>query len=213
MKAAALLLFLLGLSPVLFAQSFTVANLRTGQTIYTGIDNIISCTVEGVRCKDILLTTGNGIIEKTSCNTYNFRPVRASDDSVVINKKVNNELVKIGVFHLKIRPVPDPVAAVGGKYGGPINAKTLAAQGGIGAYSYPPISLDINYTVQGFAVSVIRKEQHLFYTYKKGNLFTGDLTEKFKNLQKGDFVVFSLMTVLMPDSSVVNIKPIEFIIE
>lgn len=213
MKAAVLLLFLFGLSPVLFSQSYTVANLRPGQVAYIGIDNPISCTVEGVKCKDIVLTTANGVIEKIACNIYSFRPAYQSDGSIVINKKVNNKLVKVGDFHLRVRNIPDPVAMVGVKAEGTIRAGELAAQGGIGAYSYPPLAIDINYTLKSFAVSIMRKEQHLFYACLQGNLFTDELKEKFKNLQRGDVVVFSSMKIIKSDSSVVSIKPIEFTIE
>lgn len=213
MKAASLLLFLFGFTTLLFSQSFTVANLRPGQIAYIGIDNPLSCTVEGVKCKDIVLTTDNGVIEKVACNTYSFRPAFQSDGSIVINKKVNNKLVKVGDFHLRVRNIPEPVAMVGGKHGGSIGATELRAQQGIGAYSYPPLSICINYTLQNFAVLVMRKEQQLFYSYHRGNLFTDDLQDKFKTLQKGDAVVFSSLSIMKQDSSIVSIKPIEFIIE
>jgi GldM C-terminal domain len=207
------LLALLSLAVITgYSQSFTAAVLRPGQTAYIGIDNTVSCTVEGLKCKSVVLTTNNGSIEKIDCGLYVFRPEYLSDGSIVINKKVKNKLVKIGEFFLRVRNMPAPIAHVGGGHRDTIAKGALAAQAGLGAYAHPSLGFELNYTVKSFAIIVIRNKEVLHFKSTEGNLFDEETKEVFKLLGGNDKVVFSSIVIAMPDQKTTLINPFELTI-
>jgi|CXWL01.1.fsa_nt_gi hypothetical protein len=193
------------------SQNFTVSNLRQGTTVYIGINNTISCTVEGVPSKAVLLATDNGSIVKQS-HIYIYRPSKTADQKIVVYKKINNKLRKVGEFFVRVRNIPDPIAIIGGISEGYISKGLLSAQGGIGAQSPPFLAVDIDYTVKNFAMMIMRSGEIIFHNSYYSNIFTPDIHDAFKLLQKEDRIVFSSITVQLPDEKKVSVKPIEFII-
>jgi len=196
-----------------YSQSFTAAVLRPGQTAYIGIENPISCTVEGLKCKSVVLTTKNGSIEKVDCGLYVFRPEYLSDGPIVINKKVKNKLVKIGEFFLRVRNMPAPIANVGGYHRDTIAKEALAVQVGLGAYAHPSLGFHLTYPVKSFAITIIRNKEVLHFKSKEGNLFDQETKEVFKLLEKNDKVVFSSIVIAMPDQKTTLINPFELTIK
>lgn len=213
MKSILFLFLSLQFSTLLFSQSFTVAVLRPGQTAYIGIYNPISCTVERVKCQDIVLTTDNGSIEKTTCNQYIYRPVRVADGFIAINKKSKGQLVKIGEFYLRTRFIPNPIAYIGGMQGDTISKKGLAIQQGIFAQSNPSLSICIDFLVKNFTLIVIRKDEVIFFRNINGNIFNDEIKKTFNELAEGDKVLFSSILVEMGDQTTAKASPIEFIIK
>ncbi len=194
------LLVLLSLSVITgYSQSFTAAVLRPGQTAYIGIENTVSCTVEGLKCKSVVLTTNNGSIEKIDCGLYVFKPEYLSDGPIIINKKVKNKLVKIGEFFLRVRNILAPIAYVGGGNQDTITKAALAVQAGLGAYAHPSLGFELKYTVTSFAITIIRNKEVLHFKSTEGNLFAQETKEVFRLLEKNDKVVFSSIVVAMPD--------------
>jgi hypothetical protein len=208
------LLVLLSLSVITgYSQSFTAAVLRPGQTAYIGIDNTVSCTVEGLKCKSVVLTTNNGSIEKIDCGLYIFRPEYLSDGPIIINKKIKNKLVKIGEFFLRVRNIPAPIAFVGGGNQDTIAKAALALQAGLGAYAHPSLGFELKYTVTSFAIIIIRNKEVLYFKSTESNLFAEETKEVFRLLEKNDKVVFSSIVVAMPDQKTTLIKPFELTIK
>ncbi len=196
-----------------YSQSFTAAVMRPGQTAYIGIDNTVSCTVEGLKCKSVVLTTNNGSIEKVGCGLYVFRPEYLSDGPIVINKKVKNKLVKIGEFFLRVRNMPSPIANVGVYPRDTIARGALAAQAGLGSYAHPSLGFDLTYTVKSFAITIIRNKEVLHFKSTEGYLFDQETKEVFKLLEKNDKVVFSSIVIAMPDQKTTLINPFELTIK
>jgi hypothetical protein len=212
MKAISLLFLFFILSIQASSQSFTIGIYNGGQTAYVGINNIISCTVEGLSCKNVVLMTDNGSIEKTGCGKYLFRPVRQADGSITIHKKIKGRLIKLGEHFIKTRTLPLPVAQIGDfQNGDTVSKEALAAQQGIGAYLInTPVC--ISYTVRDFAVSIVRKQASVFFKETAGNYFDGDIKKAFSSLEKGDVVVFMSIVVMLEETST-RITPLELVIE
>lgn len=196
-----------------YSQSFTAAVLRPGQTAYIGIDNPVSCTVEGLKCKSVVLTTSNGSIKKLDCGIYVFRPEKLSDSSIIINKKVKNKLVKIGEFFLKVRNMPEPIANVGGFYQDTVVRESLATQMGLGAYAHPGLGFELNYTVNSFSITIIRNKEIFHFKSTAGNQFSQETKQALKLLEKNDKVVFSSIVVALPDQKTTLVKPFELTIK
>ena len=213
MKKILILVLALLSNKNIYSQNFTFSVLRQLQIAYLGIENPLSCTVEGFTCKSIILTTDNGFIEKSSDCNYVYRPKKIGDTKIIISKKVNSKLKKIGNFLLPVRTIPDPIANVGGLNGGLITKGALNAQGGIGAHPPGFLGFELNYEVKSFAVTAIRNKELLFYHSNNNNLFNDEIHKLLDSLQKNDVVAFSSILVLMGDNKEVLVKPLEFVIE
>lgn len=212
MKASLIFLSCIYLTISSHSQNFTASLLRQPQIAYLGIDNLLSCTIEGLPCNLIVLSTENGVIEKIGECKFIYRPIRTSDTKIIVSKKIKNRLRKVGEFYLAVRDIPDPIATVGGLNGGQIRKASLIAQGGIGAHSFPPLSIDIDYLVTSYAVTITRKNELLFHQVVTNNSFTPTLYEAFKTLQKDDRIIFSSILVQLPDGEQKLVKPLEFIV-
>jgi hypothetical protein len=197
----------------IYSQNFTISALKQPQTVYLNLDNYLSCTVEGLRCNSIILSTNNGLIKKISPCKYLYRPLRTEDTKIIISKKINNNINRIGECFLPVRNIPVPHAAIGGLEGGFISKGALNAQAGIGAYPAPFLGFELNYLVKSFVVTATRSNNFLFFYYSNSQIFTSELHNKFDSLQKDDRVVFSSIIAELSDHGKINVKPIEFIIK
>lgn len=195
------------------SQNFSFSLPRQFQAAYLGFKNPLSCTVDGLLCKSIILSTDNGIIEKTLGCNYIYSPSKIGDTKISISQKINNKLKKVGEFFVQVRNFPDPIAFVGGMSGGIISKGALNAQEGVGAY--PPVNLgfELNYQVKSFFITAIRNKELLFFKSVEGPSFTADVHKLFDILEKNDIVIFSGITVLKTDGRDVKANGLEFNIE
>ncbi len=200
-------------SSLSYSQNFSLAIETGNQIAYIGLDNKISCTVEGTACHSINLATLNGSIKKISSCLYVYRPLKISNSKIIITKKVNNKTIKIGEYFIYVRNFPDPIATVGGLNGGLISKKKLNAQQGVGAMAPSYLGFDLKYQVKNFVITAIRNKEILFFKYVEGNLFTSEIHILFDTLQQGDIITFSLINVLKADGREGRANVIEFTIE
>jgi len=197
-----------------FSQKVAISvNWPASTFAYVGADNDLTCTVEGIPCKSVLLSTSNGTITKQSCNYYNYKPNYPSDSKIIVSKKRGKKIQKIGEFYLRVRNLPEPVAIVGGLYGGSISKGALRAQTGLGSSPPQYVTIDVKYSVRSYNVSIVRNKELVFFKNCEGNTFTNEIYTAFKDLQKDDVVLFSSIMVLLPDESQTLAKPIELKIE
>jgi hypothetical protein len=209
MRKALFLSFLIILSSATYSQKFTLSMLRSGQIAYVGVDNPLSCTVEGVSCKDISLATDNGRLTKMSCGNYIYRPQKAADSKIIIYKNEKDKNQFIGEFYLMVREIPLPTAVIGGLNNGNIIKKALQAQQGVAAHLIPSLGFDLTYMVTEFQLTIFRQNHILFSNKTNGNIFTSEMHEAFKNLEENDMILISSIIVLLPENKKVAIKPLE----
>ena len=213
MKKFLILAILFLLNKNIYAQKLTFSLLRQPQTAYLGMENTMSCMVEGVSCESIILSTNNGSIKKFSACYYVYKPSTTGDVKIRVSKNANNKFKKIGEFSILVRNIPDPVAWVGGLSGGYIRKDALNAQEGIGSCLPTFLGIYVNYEVKSFVITAIRKNEQLFFKSYNNNMFSPEIHELFKTLQKDDTVLFSSISILMSDQKTVLAKPLEFIIQ
>jgi hypothetical protein len=206
--------FFLFLPLLSFSQKFSVSFLRPSPTAYIGIDNPITCTVEGIDCKNIIIITNNGTITKLSCNSYLYRPERQADTKLDIYKLARNKKKKVGEYYLRVRNFPDPIAYVGGYPNNHIIKKAiLKAQGGVAAICPPGFGFDLKYTVLRFNVSVFRDDKTVSNTHCNGNAFTKEVYEQFSVLKEGDMVLFHFIYVQTEENGDAKlVTPVQLVI-
>ncbi len=184
-------LFLIFLPLLSYSQKFSVSFLQPSPIAYIGIDNPITCTVEGLDCKNIIITTDNGIITKSSGNSYLYRPERQADTKFDIYKLVRKKKRKIGEYSFRIRNFSDPIAYVGGYNNNQsIQKNLLKVQQGVSATCIPGFAIDIRYQVLKFNISIFRNNAPIFNTYCIGNSFSPETISVLQLTQKGDIVLF-----------------------
>lgn len=207
-------IFFLLTEQAVFSQKFSISiDWPESSLAFVGADNNLSCTVEGIACKYVTLSTDNGTITKERCNYYTFKPTRMADSKVIIGRKVGKRTRKIGEFYIRVRALPDPVAIVGGLYGGSIAKGALRVQTGIGAGLPPHLSINIKYRVNSYSITITRNRELVFFKSCDGNLFNEEIYNAFNELQKEDIVLFSSIMVVMPDDQLKLAKPFELKIE
>lgn len=214
MLRSLVLFYFLSIQLAVFSQNFSISNdWRESTLAFVGADNNLSCTVEGIACRYVILSTDNGTITKEQCNYYTFRPTRVADSKIIIGRKVGKKTKKIGGFYIRVRAMPDPVAIIGGLYSGSIAKGALKAQMGIGAGLPPNLSINIHYLVKSYSITIVRNRELFFFRSCDGNLFNEEIYNAFKELQKDDIVVFSSIMVQRPDEQHILAKPVELKIE
>jgi len=213
-KFLILYIFSLSIQQAVLSQNVSISVDWPPSTVaYVGADNSFSCTVEGIACKSIILSTDNGSLTKDRCNYYTFKPNHVSDSKIIVTQKKGRKSRKIGEFYIRVRNIPDPVAIIGGLYGGSIAKGALRAQTGIGASLPPFLSINIKYRVRSYSITAIRNKELLFFRSCDGYEFSEDIRNKFKELQKDDIVLFSSIMVQLPDERQALAKPVELKIE
>jgi hypothetical protein len=197
-----------------FSQQFSLSTNIYGQFAYLEMDNQISCTVEGIPNKSIVLTTDNGTISKISkkSNNYIYRPSRISDSKITISRRNNGKLKKIADYYVMVRDLPSPVIHVGGVKEREIEKNNFLAQQGVGcSYVIPGFCLPC--TIDSFSVTVLDDTIMVFHKANKGNIFSGEIRALLKSVEKGDTVIFSGIIYLTPDKRRKNANPIEYVIQ
>lgn len=197
----------------IYSQHFSVSVLKSNSIAYVGIDNPISCTVEGVSCKNVYLEPVNGSITKTSCGNFIYRPSKEDDTKLIIFKKINEKKIKVGDYYIRTRYLPPPVPSIGGLKGGEISKSFFKAQAGVGAGIDIPIGIDIHYPVTKFQMTIIRTDSIIFSSVAKGNTFSDKMKNFFEALQNDDEILIHSVEVILPDKKIVAVRPLEFIIK
>ncbi len=122
---------------------------------YQGLENPVEISIPGVPADQVTARINNGTIRRVSGTNYIVSPETTTRDAVVsVTATINGETRSLGSRDFRVRSVPDPVAAVGGRKGGNINRELLAAQTGVVA-EMEGFEFDLTFTVQSFTVSTV----------------------------------------------------------
>ena len=207
MKVIPAILLCLAIPVISISQQFTASVLNRSASAYAGIDNPVSCTVQGYSCKYIELTTNNGKMTKEGCS-YIFHPERPDNSEITIVFIKGNTRKKIGGFFVAVREMPVGQTSVGGQNGGEmIKAALIHQQGILGSHQF-----EIRHVVDSFTVTAFRNDTILYHKQQKGNLFSEETRTFFRSLQAKDVVLFSGIISIGPDKKRKRANPIEFII-
>lgn len=211
-RVTSFLLAFIVFQPV-FSQQFTLSTNTYTQVAYVGFDNQVSCTVEGVNNKSIVLATENGEIVRKQ-RVFIYRPSRVGDSKIIIHQRRNGQLKKIGEHDIMVREFPKPKVVIGGVTGKEIDKGTLLAQTGIGCYyAIPGLGFNLKCSIDSFSVSVLRDTSMLFYKKNAGNVFVGEVVELLKSLRPGDIILLSGITYMNPDQIRKNADPVEYVVK
>ncbi len=169
------------------------------RVFYQGLDNPLSVTGGGGDEKVSVSVDGNGVSSRkdgpgqyiVSCQNLGSATVTASDGK-------SNQRITI-----PIKRVPDPLATVGGKAGGPIAANVFRVQKGVAAELRDFVFEGVRYEVTSFTLICTGKgfEEGLGVAEVTGYYFNADAQSLLKRCQPGSTVVIDEIKVKGPGGS------------
>jgi len=179
-------------------QSSTAISLPEMNVLYIGYPNKVTVSAGGVGAEKISINVqgGGGSIQKVANGEFIVK-VSQQTDNCVIGAYADGK--QIGALTYRVRQMPEPTATVGGqKSGAFVNAATLAAQGGVGAYieNFP---LNLKYSVTNFNAVGVDEDGNVMTKPCQGNSFTQDARNMIKKMRSGDILTIESIYCVGPD--------------
>ena len=179
-------------------QASTAIALPEMNVLYIGYPNQITVSASGVGAEKININVsgGGGSVRQTAPGKFTVN-VSQQSDNCVITAVADGKTIGSSVF--RVRQMPDPTATVGGQESGAyVNAATLSAQGGVGAYikNFP---LNLKYTVISFNAVGADEDGNVLTKPCPGNSFTQDARNMIKKMKSGDILTIEQIYCTGPD--------------
>jgi len=179
-------------------QSTTAISEPEMNVLYIGYPNKVTVSAGGVGAEKISLSVqgGGGSADKTANGEFIVKVSQQTDNCVLAAYADGKQ---IGALTYRVRQMPEPTATVGGqKSGAYVNAATLSAQGGVGAYieNFP---LNLKYTVVSFKAVGTDEDGNLMTKPCQGNQFTPDARNMIKKMKSGDILTIEDIYCVGPD--------------
>lgn len=179
-------------------QSSTAISLPEMNVLYIGYPNKVTVSGGGVGAEKISINVqgGGGRVQKVSNGTFIVN-VSSQTDNCIIAAYAEGK--QIGALSYRVRQMPEPTATVGGqKSGAFVNAATLAAQGGVGAYieNFP---LNLKYSVVNFNAVGTDEDGNIMTKTCQGNQFTNDARNMIRKMRSGDILTIENIYCVGPD--------------
>ncbi|NCI45432.1 type IX secretion system motor protein PorM/GldM [Sediminibacterium soli] len=167
------------------------------RVFYQDLENPLNVTGGGGDEKVNLTVDGPGITSrKVGAGQYMVVPKQLGSATVVATDGKTTQRITI-----PIKRVPDPIATVGGKAGGPIAANVFRVQRGVAAELRDFVFEGVKYDVVSFTFVCTGKgfeESGMQYAEVSGAYFSGEAQNFMKRLQAGSTVVIDEIKVRGP---------------
>jgi len=178
--------------------------------LYIGVDNPVDISVPGY-APDLVTpsVTGGSIKPDAKKGSYIVTCPAGSKEasiSVAVKQGGSNKPMQ-GAFKFRVKPLPDPVAKVGGKEsGGVIPKNLLLASGGVAAVM-KGFDFDLKVTVASYTVS-LNVGGEFKSASATGYNFSPEVTALLNKVKNNGRVIFEDIKVRMPDGTVRTLPPV-----
>lgn len=206
MKQLLLLILLVIVPFFLKAQSFTVSADKMN-IAYIGIENPLTIVSDNCSCKDLFATTDNGTLTKTDSCRFIYSPTKMGQTVIIIQKKQNGKLVKIGEQVLRCKGIPDPRVAISNKSSGIFPLEQFKVQQGISVVFEPGFELDLKAMVTSFKIILVYTSTQ-YAEEITGNRFTAKTIAQINLLKPGDNVFVENIKCKGPDNTIRSMNPL-----
>jgi len=165
---------------------------------YVGVDNPVDISVPGGPEK-IIPNISSGKIRPEGKNwiVYDL-PKGVRDATINVNAVFSGKTKSMGATTFRLKPVPDPIAKVGGKNEGPIAKSILLASPYVYAEMPVGFDFDLKFTVTSFTF-VTNVGGDVSTTKTQGNRLTPDIVKMIQNAKKNTRIWFEEINVKGPD--------------
>ncbi len=176
---------------------------------YAGVVNPVSASAAGISPADILVNPSGAGVKYTQKGPgkYEFTFTGTGTCNIVVSAKTKDGVKPQGPpIAFRVKPLPPPVASVGGKFGTVDMKKSeLSAIGGVGANA-PGFDFKANYIVMSFDVTGSIKGQTKF-TSCTGNNLNAEAKAILSAAGTGSKIFFDNIRVKKPDGQIVSNVP------
>lgn len=193
-KLLLLIAFLL-LSIQSFSQKIAIEN-KKFNVAYPLIGNYLTVVVENVSCKELIVTTDNGIIQGSNCE-YEYIPEKVGIAKIYIRRKVKSDTLILGERQYRIKRFPKQTARINYQVSGKIAAGMLKAQEGI-RVPVEGFDIDMNISVKRFTMKIVRNNEVICDLSNEGTRFNEAIRSELAKIRTGDKVYFEDIYALMP---------------
>jgi len=179
---------------------------------YMGIPNPVEINVPGSTPGSVRVEAVNASIEPTGGYNYEVRPRQDYGEAIIkVSAEFNGERRQMQDWIGRLKPVPPPIAKIGGKPGGGISKPELNAQMGVEAV-LEDFLFDVKYVVQSFKISIVKKS---FTDDEESNsaLFTQKQKRLLATLERGERFFVDDIIAVGPDNRERTLPSIVFTIQ
>jgi gliding motility-associated protein GldM len=158
---------------------------------YLGIANPIEVSVPGIASENLVVTGTNLRIEKNGDNYFVYPSkvdMLGKNTSITVTAKIDGESRSMGSpVTFRVKEVPDPIATIGGKNGGPLRKEELIAEDGIFA-ELKDFDFDLKFRITQFDVSLSGAGGYVNLYKSTSNKFTAEQKAQFSKLAPGSLI-------------------------
>ena len=176
---------------------------------YSGVVNPVSASAAGISPADIMVSPAGAGAKyvQTGPGKYEFTFSGTGECAITVSAKTKDGVKPQGPpIKFRVKPLPPPVASVGGKFGTVDMKKSeLSSIGGVGANA-PGFDFKANYIVMSFDVTGSIKGQTKF-TSCTGNNLNAEARNILAQAGTGAKIFFDNIRVKKPDGQIVSNVP------
>ena len=178
---------------------------------YRGLDNPFDIA-SGIPKEDLEIELQNGKYTKSG-DIWLIRPTELDEQGtrtkVSVYANINGVKKLIGTTNWRVKPVPPPIAQVGGKSGGDIRKEVLIIQDGVLAV-LEDFDFDFKYKVTQFELQTNIAGGYVAPITSRSNRFTNEQKEQLKRVQPESIVYIGSIKAIGDDGSIRDLPPLTF---
>jgi gliding motility-associated protein GldM len=179
--------------------------------LYIGVPNPVDISVPGYAPELVTPNISGGSISPDPAKKGSYIvtcPAGSKEANISVSVKQGNANKPMqGGYKFRVKPLPDPVAKVGGKEsGGVISKSLLLASGGVAAVM-KNFDFDLKVTVASYSVA-LNVGGEFKSASATGYNFSGEVSALLAKVKNNGRVIFEDIKVRMPDGTVRTLPPI-----
>jgi gliding motility-associated protein GldM len=172
---------------------------------YIGVPNPVTVSAAGYSLQDVSLSVEGAQITPKEPGHYELMLTKPGNITARIMAKDAGGVKEISSMPIRVKFIPDPIAEIGGKPGGVMQASVFKAQKGIIA-ALKNFEFDARFKVTSFSYSALPKRGDLIGPYNvKGASFTGEALTAQDRAKAGDKIFLDEIKAVGPDGRTRNL--------
>src|SRR5688572_388952 len=204
-------------SEYIAAKPSSVVSADKMNVLYIGVENPMSISVPGVADPNVVPSiSGGGATlvrdSKLGGSKYIAKATTQGEATINVTAKLDGKNVPMGAFKYRVKRVPDPVAMVNGKKGGPINKAELAAATSVNSIM-ENFDFELYFRVNKFRMTLIRKGKDPVELEAPSNLITAQMKSAIQAAGPGAKVYFEYIKASGPDGTTRSLSSVNFVLQ
>jgi gliding motility-associated protein GldM len=175
--------------------------------LYTGVENPVSISAPGIPKEKLNVTIDNGTLSG-SAGKYMVKVNSLGTATVKVSGELApGKLSVLGSTLFRVKRIPDPKAAFGGKSGGTMSATNIRGQSYLNAV-LEGFEFDAKFNVTHFTLLVIKPRQDAIIKTGNGSELTSEMKATLATVVPGSTIIFRDIIAVGPDGTQRGLDPI-----